>query len=164
MFAENFLSISLAEVLGLLVTMVGIWLVVKQLNETRLASQMEGLMTLMGQYQDLNKERTNLVNMALERKWNKLTPEEAFSTIFNDKNLLASYIKIGNLYDMIGSLIRFKAFDKVLGMRNFGPLILREFRAYEKVIEVDRQRGPGGPMVFEDWEWLAKEVEKKDGS
>ena len=42
MFADDFLTVSLAEVLRLVVTIVGIWIVVKQLNETRLASQMEG--------------------------------------------------------------------------------------------------------------------------
>ena len=43
MFNEGYLSISFEALLGLTVTIVSVWLVVKQLRKTNLASQMEGL-------------------------------------------------------------------------------------------------------------------------
>jgi hypothetical protein len=46
MFADGYFFISFEAVMGFAITLVSVWFVVKQLNETRLASQMEGLLTL----------------------------------------------------------------------------------------------------------------------
>lgn len=55
MFSEEFGTITLADVLGLIVTIVGIWLVVRQLTESKLASQMEGMLTLGDRFDHLLK-------------------------------------------------------------------------------------------------------------
>ena len=47
MFTDGYFSISFPEVLGLIVTVLGIWFVVQQLREAKLANQMEGLISLI---------------------------------------------------------------------------------------------------------------------
>ena len=46
MFTDGYFSLRFAEVIGFVITIAGIWLVVRQLNEARLASQMEGMLDL----------------------------------------------------------------------------------------------------------------------
>ena len=46
MFADGYFSLSFAEAVGFVVTIVSVYLIVRQLNETKLASQMEGIMQL----------------------------------------------------------------------------------------------------------------------
>jgi hypothetical protein len=46
MFADGYFTLRFGEVLGLIVTIVSVYFVVKQLREAKLASQMEGMLGL----------------------------------------------------------------------------------------------------------------------
>ena len=83
MFNNDFLSISLVEIIGLLVTIIGIWLVVKQLNETRLASQMEGLLELTNLDLSNSDGLLALKELSSQEDWNTLSDEEAFARVHN---------------------------------------------------------------------------------
>ena len=54
MVSDGYFSISFEGILGFLVTLVSVGLIIKQLSEARLASQMEGYLTLMGRFGDIS--------------------------------------------------------------------------------------------------------------
>jgi len=137
MFTDDFLSISLAEVLGLLVTLLGIWLVVRQLNEAKLASQMEGLLTLGNQFTELQEKRTIMRNS--ERKdWNSLSPEEAYTRVWDDPELKSAYIEIGNHFDLVGTLVSANALSYDMAAKMYKSVVPPIYERLEKVIQVDR--------------------------
>ena len=78
------ISFSMEGLLGLVVTAVGVWLVVRQLNDAKLASQMEGLLTLSQQYTDLAPDRAKLLALTSRSSWGKMSTQEAHSAISND--------------------------------------------------------------------------------
>jgi hypothetical protein len=159
MFADGYFSLSFAEMLGLLVTIVSVYFVVKQLREAKLASQMDGLLTLSNQFIDLYVERSKLIALTSTEKWEKMSKEEAYSTIFDDAELLDSYVKIGNTFDLLATLVSSRALEFKMSAKLFAHMAPYLFRRLEIVIQQDRVND-SEPAIFQNWEWLVIEYEK----
>ena len=78
MFADGYFSISFEAVLGFAITLVSVWFVVRQLNETRLASQMEGMISLAIFEAGKRREGKEVLELTESEDWKKLSGEEAF--------------------------------------------------------------------------------------
>jgi hypothetical protein len=154
------LSISLAEVLGLIVTIVGVWFVVKQLNETRLASQMEGLIALMEIETNMEGEVSELREFTLKEEWDEVSDNEAFSLVMKNDNYRRGYLKYIKLYELIGVLVRTKALDERFAFEQFGQFLPMMWRRLERIVKGERQE-EGLELIGEHWEWLTKRMEKK---
>ena len=79
MFADGFLSITLEGMLGLLVTALGIWFVVQQLREGKLAAQMDGVLSLTDRYMDMTDDIILVDELALDKDWAQLSGRKAYS-------------------------------------------------------------------------------------
>ena len=72
MFAEDFIANHLFEILGLVVTISGIWLVVQQLRETKLATQMEGVLSLSDRFIEITPEVSLIDRVTSAADWSTL--------------------------------------------------------------------------------------------
>ena len=158
MFADG-LTITFEGFLGLIVTVVGVWFVVQQLREAKLASQMESLLALSNQMTDLHAERIAIMEIANSKEWNEGGPDEVYAMVFDDKEIMDSYIKIGNLFDLIGTLVSSRALGMEMTNKLYGHLAPTMYRTLEKLINIDRHK-ENEPNIYDNWEWLTIELEK----
>ena len=158
MFADDFLSISLAELLGLLVTIGGVWFVVQQLKESKLSSQMEGLMELIEQWTASTQVRKPLSDLTNSSEWKELSGEEAYNRISESEQLKAGLDFTVNWYELIGVLVRKKSLNKEIVYELIGPFVAYRWKKMEKVIRHDRTVREWHQV--HNWEWLATEFEK----
>jgi hypothetical protein len=160
MFAEGFFSITVGEVLGIVVAIFGIYYVVRQLNEARLASQMEGMIALatMGNEMQHDKDVISLREFIALDEWTKLSGQEAFEVISNEKKYKRGYDKQVSVYELVGGLVKAGALDIRVADNAFGyylPFFWNRLEKYTKTLQNEY-----GATINEHWEWAAKEFEK----
>jgi hypothetical protein len=160
MFASEVWFSSPAELLGLLVTIAGIWFVVQQLREAKLASQMEGLLQLQSQYREIGNKADELRALIYSPNWRSLSPKEAYLAIETNPKAHQSYDDISNFYENLGSLVKIKALDMDLVFMTLGPPSAGLFRFLKKAVQAQRIRDEY-PDLLAHWEWLALEFEKQ---
>lgn len=158
MFASEIWFTSPADLLGLLVTVVGIWFVVKQLNETRLASQMEGLLQLQMIYKEVYLDKNIMYEFMDKHKWSTLSDSEAYKLAAKTKSIDESWANILNFYDTLGLLVKSKALDYGIARDSYAGAVVKWWGFLGPVIEQDRE-DTGEIFLAENWEWLAKEFE-----
>ena len=163
MITDGFLNITVGEVLGLFVAIFGIYYVVKQLNETRLASQMEGMIALSAMSKEMGSDThvKALLKFIVLDEWEGLSGEEAFKLIKQSDVYPKGYGKLANVYGLIGGLCQSGALDIRVADREFGHYLPSEWRRLEKytlMLRIDI----GVNSINQDWEWAAKEFEKLD--
>ena len=159
MFADGYFSLSFAEVLGLLVTIVSVYFVVKQLREAKLASQMESVIALveMGRkHMSSVKPLNELINSG---EWQDLDGEEAHSVIMKTDAYWDGYLEYVSTYELLGGLVKTKAIDIRLANETWGIYVPSRWRALEKFTFMLREK-EGDPTINDNWEWLASEFEK----
>ena len=161
MFADGFLSITLEGMLGLLVTAVGIWFVVQQLREAKLAAQMEGVLSLTDRFIEMTDD-INLVDaLALDKDWAQLSGGEAYSRFNSNKGLETAITKVVKFYELVSVLVQTGALDKALAYKLYGELVTRRWNLVRTVIsEVREEMAMKG--VAEEWEWLAMEFAERN--
>jgi len=159
MFAEGFLSISLEGLIGLIVTVVGIWLVVQQLRETKLASQMDGLITPSEMHKNIREEVKPLQDFADSEEFKKLDGKEAFTMIESNEKYWIGLVRMSYMFTLIGNLVYTKSLDIRLADRSFGYVIPLNWRRLEKVIKWHRIEIEN-ENVNVWWEWLTNEFGK----
>jgi hypothetical protein len=159
MFSDGYISFSFPEIVGTIVTIVGIWLVVKQLNETRLASQAETLISLVEKEGKLLGEYQYLIEYTNSDKYQKVNQVEANKLLDQDTELNTNYIRCSQLHELIGTLVKTGALDKSLAFEGFGYVLPMMFRRLEKFAKGNRE-AYGTPQLMENWEWLTIEFEK----
>lgn len=158
MFAENFLSITVADVLGLLVTIIGIWLVVRQLTESKLASQMEGMLTLGDRFDHLLEHIILLFELSQSDRWKKADSDEAYKIIYETQENREAFFKMGSFYELLAVLVRRKVLDEKLAYDTYGELVAKRWRWVEKAVAAHRI-AQGTEEYWEHWEWLALRFE-----
>jgi hypothetical protein len=162
MIASNFFELTLSDLMGFAITLIGIWLVVQQLHEAKLGSQMEGILTLQDHWERIIEDRTLLWEMTIQSNtWNLLSAKEAYRTIFGNKKMTDSFMRVANFFDGIGMLVLAKALDKELAYRGYCLVLSPLFDKFEKVILLDR-KVQKNPRIFENWEWMRREFGKMD--
>lgn len=162
MFSENFISITLADVLGLLVTSIGIWLVVRQLTESKLASQMEGMLTLGDRFDGLLEHIILIFELTQSERWQQADSDEAYKIIYETKKNREAFFKIGSFYELLAVLVRRKVLDEQLPYDTYGDLVAKRWHSIEKAISAHRV-AQGTDGYWEQWEWLALRFENYEG-
>ena len=158
MFADGFLSITLEGMLGLLVTVVGIWFVVQQLREARLASQMEGYLMLMGRFGELSAAIEFIDDLGVSQEWNNFSNTEAYNYLIENELYREFYKKIGIFSEGVSALLRRGVLDEKLAFETFGRMGVKRFHTFKKAIDENRML-LGEPTLNDNWEWLAIEFE-----
>ena len=160
MFAENFLEVGLVDIIGFSITLLGIWLVVRQLNEARLASQMEGLITLSEMEARVERLAVEVRNYTGSEGWRQLNEIEAFSNIWDREDYKEGFVNNSRLYELISVLVRTKALDEEIAYKQFGYFLPQMWRQFEKPSRGAREK-LGNKNINEHWEWLAHKFEQK---
>ena len=158
MFADGYFSLSFAEALGLSVTIVSVYFVIVQLRETRLASQMEGMISLANFEASKRMEAKALTNLITSEEWEKLTAEESFALIKENEGYWDGALNYSEAYELIGNLAKSGALDINIAYEQFGWSLPSAYRQLEKAI--DETRKEFGPELQANWEWLTIEFEK----
>lgn len=158
MFAEGYFSLSFAEVIGFVITIVSVWLVVRQLNETRLASQMEGLLALTEIDISGSSALLELINLD---DWNSLSEKDAYTRVYESETFRDDWIKTLTFFELLGVLVRRKVLDKGLAYDQYGKLVFIWWERLEKVVR-QRRIEDKWEELGEHWEWLAFKFEKLD--
>lgn len=160
MFADGFLANNIFEILGLIVTIGGIWLVVKQLNETRLATQMEGMLVLGEKFAASINDASILRELFELEEWKGLSDREAHNRVYDSKALANAYNKVLSLFELIGVLVRRKTLDRELAFDYYGSVASGWWNYLEKITR-QRRIENNSESIGEHWEWLAKQFEAK---
>ncbi len=162
MITDAYFSFSFADLVGTVVTILGIWLVVQQLRETKLASQMEGILMLQDHWERIINDRSLMLKMTTQSdKWDSLSAKEAYRAVFENKEVNDSFIRVANFFDGIGMLVMAKALDKKLAYQVYSLILSPLFDEFEKVIIFDR-KVQNNSRIFESWEWMRDEFRKMD--
>jgi hypothetical protein len=159
MFAGGYFSLSFAEVVGLLVTIVSVYFVVKQLREAKLASQMEGVIAIQLMERKHIKSAKQLNELLETDEWQDLDGEEAHSMIKNTDAYWDGYLEYAATYGLLSGLVRAKAIDIHLAYEQWGFYVPSRWRTLEKFTYILREK-LGNSTINDNWEWLASEFEK----
>ena len=157
MFNNDYFTLSFEGLMGLVVTIVSVWLVVRQLREAKLASQMEGLLLLVEQLAIVAEEREALVALVQAKNWTELSDEEAHKRVYRSKKHALAYKKTKNYYEVVAVLVKRKALDKGMAADYFGKSIGIWWQRLEKITRYESQLL--GYDVGEQWLWLATELD-----
>jgi hypothetical protein len=161
MFADGFLSITLEGMLGLLVTGVGIWLVVQQLREAKLAAQMEGVLSLTDRFIGISDDISLIDDLELDEDWAQLSGSAAYSRFNTNDGLRAAISKTIKFYELVSVLVQTGALDKKLAYKLYGNLVARRWNLVRKVVYAMREKFANSTISAE-WEWLAMEFEERN--
>jgi hypothetical protein len=149
-------------VLGLLVTLLGIYLVVRQLKEARLASQMEGMLALGDRFDGLLEHIIVLNELTKSDRWQAADSEEALGIIYESTETREAFFKVGSYYEGLAVLVRRKVLDEQLAYDSNGSLIYKRWKWVDKAVFAHRI-AQGAEDYWEHWEWLAERFRDYDG-
>jgi hypothetical protein len=156
---EGYFSISFEAIVGLLVTIVGIWLVVRQLHEAKLASQMGGLLTLEQMALALAELDLDLLNRVASDEWQNISAEEAHQEVFENPKAYKAWNGLVAWNDLLGVLVRRGALDEEMVFLRHGPMTELWYQRFEKIIHVERKRLKWDGLAA-NWEWLVARNQK----
>ena len=159
MIGEGFLADNIIELAGLFVTIAGVWFVVQQLREAKLASQMEGVIAIQQMERKHIKSAKPLYELLETDEWQDLDGEEAYSMINNTDAYWDGYLEYVATYGLLGNLVRAKAIHIHLAYEQWGFFVPSRWRALEKFTFMLREK-MGTPTLNDNWEWLAIEFGK----
>ena len=158
MFSDGYFSISFAELIGFAVTVIGLWYVVKQLRETRMATQIQSVLAITELRHASMQEVSKLNSLVLNPEWNQLSDEEAHAKIVDSELYYAAWLKAHTYFEMVGVLVKRKSLSKDLAYDLIGS---GANFWWKRLGNVERQRRIvlNEPSIGENWEWLATEFE-----
>ena len=158
MFADGYFSLSFAEVLGLLVTIVSVYFVVHQLREAKIASQMEGIMQLGDRFSNIVPQIQIMNNLTSSTEWELMQKNNSHDLLFDGGDNQEALQSVGVFYEQLGMLVRTQTLDKNIAYQLFGDLAQKRWKSVEKAMEWQR-RQLGVDGLADQWEWLAKEFD-----
>ena len=162
MFAESFLAISLAEIIGFVITIVSVGLIVRQLNDTRLASYSEIVLSLLENGRQIVPDRVAIGNVVSDESFQKLSTEQQYEMVWGDDSLKIATINVLHYYETIGTLVKTRGLAKSVAEETFGEVVSVVWTTFEPIVR-NYRRSPGNERVGENWEWLANEFEISKG-
>ena len=159
MFADDYFSFSFAEMVGTLVTIVGIWLVVSQLRQSRIAAQMEGILEISSWFNEIGPALDFVDDLGSSNKWNGLDGTQAYDFLTKSKSSRRLYREIVVFYESLATLVRSGILNRKLAYNNFGPMSIKRWKTLEKAIIINRKI-VGEESLYKDWDWMAGDFEK----
>ena len=157
MFSNGYFALSFEGLMGLIVTIISVWFVVRQLRESKLASQMEGLLVLVEQLALIADQREGLMEFVADDDWDSLSDEEAHRRVYASEMHKIAYKKTKNFYEVVAVLVKRKSLDKGMAADYFGKSIEIWWERLEKITRHESELL--GYDVGEQWKWLAAEIE-----
>ena len=162
MFASEIWFSSPADLLGLLVTIVGIWLVVRQLKEAKLASHMEGLLALGDRFDGMIEHFNLLLELSQDERWKEADSATAYKILIESKENRDAFFKVAAFYETIAILVRRNVMDEQLALDGWGDMVAKRWDWMEKAILAQRALLEN-EEYWQHWEWLAKKFENYSG-
>ena len=156
MFGEGYFSFSFSELIGTMVTIVGIWLVVSQLRESRLSTQLSGFLELSSQFSGIAASIEFVDDLSVSEEWNSFDGSKAFAYLTDDVEIRKMYKHVGGFYESLSALVERGALDYQLIDKTYGEIGARRWRTVEKAV-VEHRKVLNSPGLYENWEWFAKE-------
>ena len=161
MFADGYFAISFEGLVGIVVTIVGLWFVVKQLRETRLASQMEGIMQLGDRFMNIVPQIQILHNLTSSTEWEVMQNNNAHDLLFDGGENQEALQSIGVFYENLGMLVRTQSLDQNVAYQLFGDLTQKRWKSVRKAMVWYRKQIDSATLG-EHWEWLSNEFDKME--
>ena len=145
------LSISdLIQIAFLVVTLLGAILIVKQLREARLASQMEALMELDEKNKEVLEAFFVLSTFMEKETWSNLSTQEKAKRLEANEDTKRAWRTIASYCELIALSIPSKSLSSKLAYDFDGDLVVNAYRTLEPAIEY---RGNiVGPSLFNHFE------------
>ncbi len=156
---ENYFVISFGDLIGIIITILSVILILKQLNDSKLAAQMEGFLTVSGRFSDITPAIKFVDNLAHSEIWEGFGGSEAYLYLTENQEFSEFYYQIGNFYEIISALLRRGALDKQLALDTFGIFGAKRWKILSKAI-VHHRIIVNEPEYYTQWEWLAKIYDK----
>ena len=156
MFADGYFAFSFSELVGTMVTIVGIWLVVSQLRESRLSTQLSGFLELSNQFMGIAASIEFVDDLSVSEEWNSFDGSQAFAYLTEDIEIRKMYKHVAAFYETLSALVKRGALDYQLIDETYGGIGARRWRTLEKAVTVHR-KALSSPGLYENWEWFAKE-------
>ena len=159
MFASEIWFTSPADLLGLIVTAVGIWLVVKQLGEAKLASQMEGVLALGDRFDGITEHLNLIMELSQSVRWKEADNAKAYNIILESKENRDAFFKVASFYETLSILVRRNVMDELLAFDGWGDMVGKRWYWMEKAILAQRV-SLENEDYWEHWQWLAGKFDK----
>ena len=103
---------NLIQILLLIVTGVGAALIVKQLRDARLTSQMETVLKLDEQHKEIVEASLLLSDFKKSANWESLSESEKVGRFESKEDLRMAWRKIASYYETIGLLVKLGTLDE----------------------------------------------------
>ena len=162
MFGDGYFSISFEGLTGIIVTILGIWLVVRQLRETKQANQLLGLMALGEMDVTNGRNRSLLLEQAANEDWYSISDKEAHDRIFGNVKLAEAGDSVFSNMELVGMMVRKNLLHEKLAYGLFGKTVWIWWDRFGMVLR-HRRTEIGWDQFMGNWEWLAKRFKDYEG-
>lgn len=159
MSADNFFYLTFSELIGFIVTIISVALIVKQLSDTRLATQMSGYLALSDQFYQIIPGIEFIDSLGYSKEWDAFDGAEAYKYLSENDEYRGLYKSVAAFYEIVGALIHRGALDKKLAMDIFGELAAKRWFIIKKAALVQRKL-IGTDTLYEQWELLAMKLKR----
>ena len=159
MIPENYFFLSFPDLLAIFVTIASVALIIRQLKEARLASQLEGFLELANQFSNIALPIEFVDSLSLSTEWQQLSGEEAYEFLIENEKNRVYFKKVGIFYEMTGALLKRGMLDYKIAMDTCGEIGASRWRTLEKAIYFHR-KVQGEDSLYTQWEWLAENFSK----
>ena len=160
MSVENYFSLSFSELIGFFVTIISVALIIKQLNDSRLATQMSGYLTLSDQFNNIVPAIEFIDSLNNSEEWNALDGPDAYKYLMENETYKVAYKSVAAFYEILASLLYRGALDKKLAWNTFGFIGTKRWFTIKKAVVVHR-KAMGVEELYDQWEWMAENLSKR---
>jgi hypothetical protein len=157
MSSGNYFSLSFPELIGLIVTILSVTLVIKQLNDTRLATQLAGFLAISDQFVSIAAEIEFIDSLRVSDGWNDLDGQSAYQYLNGDDKRRETYKKVAAFYEVMAALFRRGALDKKLAVDTFGGLARKRWLTLQKAV-IAHRKIIDEETLYDQWEWMANNL------
>lgn len=154
MLAESYFYLSFSEITGILIAVISVALVVKQLNDTRLATQMAGFLSMSDQFSNIVPAIEFIDSLSSSEEWKSLDGPAAFQYLIGDTQRRAYYKSVAAFYETMAALLRRGSLDKKLVVDTYGDLVVKRWLIVQKAA-FEHRVAMGVNSLYEQWEWMA---------
>lgn len=162
MLDNGYFTLSFEGMLGLFVTVFSVWLVIRQLREAKVASQMEGILALGDRFDGIVEHNDRLFELAKSQRWKEADNEKAFEINYESKKNREAFFKVASFYETLAVLVRRKVLNQRLAFDGWGDMVAIRWQWMEKAVLAQRV-ATGNEKYWQHWEWLAQKFESYEG-
>jgi len=156
-FSDSFFVLSFSDLIGFLVTIISVILIIKQLADSRLATQMEGFLTISDRFAEITQAIDFVDKLSLSKEWEDFNGEEAYQHLIENKDRKENFMQVGAFYEVVSALLHRRALDRALAANTFGHFGAIRWLTLEKAIVYQRDLF-GEKALYDQWEWMANNI------